>query len=403
MERIFDDKVALSEAYRFTGGDGGERWRMKVRGYWISRFPALQGILNWAEEMGDDRITLEVISRKSLQEEWMTEASVPRLSELLWGFLNTCLTGEAHTCFETAEVLNGLEAWRLIVRDIQKGKTVRMCQLRKLIRNPPHIAKLEDVDKGLIRFENLHREYADIVGDRAPHDDEKRTDLLECLPAEIREQLLLRSTVKGESFQDFQNHVRVTTNAILYHRGKIASPINAVEGLDINAKADKDTAEKLSELEQMVGAVFKKMGIQPRVQGRPSPGPAPRTGAPRTGAPRRPIRCANCNAEGHGARECTKPKVDADKRLCYECGKPGHVARDCRSKGNGSVRVVEDSDEGYVYFGNVDWQTVSRGKEGRTRGGGTPATRHPARVFPPHGRRPCTTSSPSRRRISSKP
>ena len=351
LEKIFDDKVALSETYKFVGGEGGERWRMKIRGYWIARFPALQSILNWAEDMGEKRITFELVSSRSLQGQWMTEASVPRLSELLWGFMNTCLAGEAHTCFETADTLNGLEAWRLIVRDIQKGKTMRMCQLRKLIRNPPQIAKLEDVDHGLIRFENLHREYADIVGDRAPHDDEKRTDLLECLPAEIREQLLWRSTVKGEDFQDFQNHVRAATNSILYHRGKIASPINAVDGPETNAKNNQQTTEKLNEVEQMIGAVLKKMGFQHgsgKYRQDPPRGP---------GATRRPIRCANCNAEGHVAKECTKARVDAGKRLCYECGKPGHMAKDCRNKGNGSVRMVED-DDCTNFFGNVGWQTV---------------------------------------------
>ena len=358
LETIFDDKVALSETYKFVGGEGGERWRMKIRGYWIARFPALQSILNWAEDMGEKRITFELVSSRSLQDKWMAEASVPRLSELLWGFMNTCLAGEAHRCFETADTLNGLEAWRLIVRDIQKGKTMRMCQLRKLIRNPPQITRLEDVDHGLIRFENLHKEYAGIVGDRAPHDDEKRTDLLECLPAEIREQLLWRSTVEGEDFQDFQNHVRAATNSILYHRGKIASPINAVDSPETNAKSHQQTTEKLNEVEQVIGAVLKKMGFQPGKQDF-------RQGPPRgPGATRRPIRCANCNAEGHMAKECTKARVDAGKRLCYECGKPGHVARDCRNKGarggTASVRMVDDEDN---FFGCVTcegWQAAGK-------------------------------------------
>ncbi len=368
LEKIFDDKVALSETYKFVGGEGGERWRMKIRGYWIARFPALQSILNWAEDMGEKRITFELVSSRSLQGQWMTEASVPRLSELLWGFMNTCLAGEAHTCFETADTLNGLEAWRLIVRDIQKGKTMRMCQLRKLIRNPPQITRLEDVDHGLIRFENLHKEYAGIVGDRAPHDDEKRTDLLECLPAEIREQLLWRSTVEGEDFQDFQNHVRAATNSILYHRGKIASPINAVDSPETNAKSHQQTTEKLNEVEQVIGAVLKKMGFQPGKQDF-------RQGPPRgPGATRRPIRCANCNAEGHMAKECTKARVDAGKRLCYECGKPGHIARDCRTKGSGSVRMVEDEDC-TNFFGNVSWQTVpKRSGSSKTAGFPTPRT-----------------------------
>ena len=79
IEKLFDDKVALADKYQFGGGDGGERWRVKIRGYWIFKFPALQGILNWAEDMDDKRITMGVIAEMSREHFWMTEASVPRL------------------------------------------------------------------------------------------------------------------------------------------------------------------------------------------------------------------------------------------------------------------------------------------------------------------------------------
>ncbi len=358
IEKLFDDKVALADKYQFGGGDGGERWRVKIRGYWISKFAALQGILNWAEGMDDKRITMDIVSAKARDHFWMTEASVPRLSELLWGFLNTRLTGEAHTCFEGADVLNSLDAWRLVVNDIQKGKLMRTAQLRKLIRNPPQIVKLEDVDRGIARFENIHREYADVVGDRAPHDDERRTDLLECLPAEIREQLLWRSTVKGEDFYDFQNHVRAATNSVLYHRGKMASPINAVDATLDASQAEHQVTEKLKDAEETICAVLRKMGFQ----GQRRDGGGPRTDGPRGST--RPPRCANCQAEGHLARDCPKPKVEVSKRLCYECGKPGHMAKDCRSRGGRSspapVRMLDEEEN---YFGCVEcdgWQVAAR-------------------------------------------
>ena len=361
IEKLFDDKVALADKYQFGGGDGGERWRVKIRGYWISKFPALQGILNWAEGMDEKRITTEMISAKHRDHFWMTEASVPRLSELLWGFLNTCLTGGAHTCFEGADVLNGLDAWRLVVNDIQKGRLVRTAQLRKLIRNPQQIAKLEDVDRGITRFENMHREYASVVGDRAPHDDEKRTDLLECLPGEIREQLLARATVKGEDFADFANHVRSATNSILYHRGKIASPLNVVNSAG-DAKTDTGVTEKLQGAEEMICAVLKKMGFQ----GQWRDGGGQRTDGQQGGA--RPVKCANCQAEGHMAKDCRKPRVEMSKRLCYECGKPGHVARDCRNKatrpGAASVRMVDEEEDFFGCVACEGWQIAGRSSAG---------------------------------------
>ena len=41
FEKVFDDKVALSEGYRYNGGAGGEKWRTKTLGYFVSKMPCL--------------------------------------------------------------------------------------------------------------------------------------------------------------------------------------------------------------------------------------------------------------------------------------------------------------------------------------------------------------------------
>ena len=76
------------------------------------------------------------------------------------------------------------------------------------------------------------------------------------------------------------------------------------------------------------------------------------------------MRCANCQAEGHVAKDCPKPRLEISRRLCYECGKPGHVAKDCRSRGNRSgtapVRMVDEEEN---YFGCIEcdgWQVTAR-------------------------------------------
>ena len=73
--------------------------------------------------------------------------------------MNICLKENARTIFESAKMLNGLDAWRAVVLDIQKGRMIRLDQLRKIVRNPPSIVKLEDVNNGILKFETNIREY----------------------------------------------------------------------------------------------------------------------------------------------------------------------------------------------------------------------------------------------------
>ncbi len=59
LHKIFDDKVAISGDYAFSGEKGGEQWRVRVRGYWISKCPALLKLIDWAEKRDDQAITLQ--------------------------------------------------------------------------------------------------------------------------------------------------------------------------------------------------------------------------------------------------------------------------------------------------------------------------------------------------------
>ncbi len=193
INKLFDDKVPLSQNYQFDGNHGGDAWRIKVRGYWIGKCPALLPILDWTEKQDANVITLETLSAKIMEGQCMTELNIPRLSQIIWSFLNICLKDTAITCFSGAETLNGLDGWRRVVNHIQHGRNTRLAILRKVIKNPPAIRKLEDVTKGIMVFENTIREY-EAVGGTAPSESEQKQDLLETLPLEIRENLLWRAS-----------------------------------------------------------------------------------------------------------------------------------------------------------------------------------------------------------------
>ncbi len=338
--------MALSEVYSYSGGDGGDRWRTKTRGILISKIPALLPILDWAEEFDEQKITENMWVQKKMQENWMTEVSISRPSEVVRGFLNTCLKGEAHTTFETADLLNGLDGWRLVVQDIQRGRNVRMATLRKLINNPPTIARVEDVAAGIVKYQNLIKEYK-AVGGEPPNEKEQKTDLLDSLPQELRDNLLWRS-VNDEKFVDFQNHVKATANTILFHRGKLPSSINAVE-----TGPSGNTSNIGNSIEDVIGALMKKLGYGQR-NGPLRGGAEPR----KPPAGDRPRRCVNCGSDKHPNSDCPKPRVPLNKRPCYECGVPGHVAANCRKKNNPKANLVDD-DDNEEFFGCIDCDQAS--------------------------------------------
>ncbi len=106
LNRIFDDKVALSAGFGYDGEKHGETWKRKIRGYWISKCPDILPILNHVEDMDTEEITTEDLKAEANSYRWMTEINIKRISEILWGFLNTCLSGKARTCFEGADMCN---------------------------------------------------------------------------------------------------------------------------------------------------------------------------------------------------------------------------------------------------------------------------------------------------------
>ena len=346
LNRLFDDKIAVSESYRYDGEKAGEAWRRRVRGYWISRCPDLLPILDFAESFDDQELTIETLAREASSYRWMTELDIKRLGELIWGFLNTCLHGKAHECFESTPELHGFDAWRRIIQHIHQGAEIRLGTLRRAVKHPPAIARLEDVATGITRFEGIIKAYRD-AGGTAPHEVELKNDLLETLPDVIREQLMWRATQVKEPYSAFVAHVKSTASAILFHRGKGRSSVNNM---------DENTAEE--EYHEAINAVNRRFnrpggGQRPRREAGPTSGRT--SGPPRgpTGGPTdRPPRCPNCRGE-HALADCKKPRVAIADRLCYTCGGK-HMARNCpehpkKRQEGGAVRAVEEPEHDADY------------------------------------------------------
>ena len=392
MSKLFDDKVALSTAYSYDGGAHGDHWRRKVRGYWVSKCPALLPILNWAESMDGDEITLELLQDEAKSCRWMTEVNIERAGEIIWGFLNICLHDRAHTCLEGADMLNGFEGWRLVVQHIHQGRKVHKATLRKLVKNPPNINKLEDVAMGITHFENIMKDYK-AAGGQLPDEIELKEDLVNTLPQEIRENLLWRASREDETFNAFKNHVKTTANSVLYHRGK-TRPIN---GLDHREAEIPENEEYNNEFDEAIGAVYKRFG-KGKGQGKGGKGgggtfnlpiyPKQKGGGGK-GADWNP-KCANCGGD-HERRQCTKAEVPMSERPCHGCGEKGHISRNCPKRQQRFVKAVDEAPAatappGPVIFGCVDFADCSKSNADKARMGLPPGFSVPRKAAKPNPR-----------------
>jgi len=95
--KLFDDKVPTYDEYRYDGVAGGDRWRSKVRGYWLSKCPSAKPMLDWAETRDLQAITQHDVIL--VADGWMTDVDALHVSALIWDFLNTALHGDAKDTF----------------------------------------------------------------------------------------------------------------------------------------------------------------------------------------------------------------------------------------------------------------------------------------------------------------
>ena len=84
-DKLFDDKVASSKAFGYSGGQGaeGEKRRKVIRGYFVQKSPDLLPVLNWVESLDHEEVTSEAIHQKKRDLEWMTELNVFELSRVI--------------------------------------------------------------------------------------------------------------------------------------------------------------------------------------------------------------------------------------------------------------------------------------------------------------------------------
>ena len=369
---LFDDKLTAQSEYKFDGSKGGDSWKGKIERYFISKVPALKNIFIWAEKIDMEVVDETLLERAVVKPDGMDRTQMELLNSAIWGFLSGCLGGEAETMFKQAESLNGIDAWRRVVRYIDHGRSIRLETLRDEVRalHTKPIKNVEHVAVGIAEFENKIREY-EAAGGKKVDDDEKKNDLLKILPGEISSALLWRASEPG-GYQLFRDMVVRQSAKVMMNKRRL--PLHAINEESLAQDCEQESVDfsNISSVEDLVAAVQRaaaggrgRFGQRAAAPGgrRAGPGNARDTGTRQPPAARRPRHCPNCSLEHEG--RCNKPEVPRNERTCWGCGKKDHLSRDCPERKGKSVGQVTDDDIpifGLNMIDNEGFELVSRKK-----------------------------------------
>ena len=225
-DKLFDDKIVLSDSYPSDGVKSGEAWRKKVRGYCISNLPWAKTILDYPESMGSEEVTNEMLVDEARTCRWMTEVNVRSLSEVIWGSLDTGHRRNAKDQLRAADELFGFDAWRRVIQHIWQDSNARQGLLRESVGNTPATTSLEGAAAGATRSESIMGAYEGAGGSPSVG-QEPKNDFMHASLELCRGHFSHRFTAANEPFSSCLGRARATTQPILFHRGGYPS-LNAM-------------------------------------------------------------------------------------------------------------------------------------------------------------------------------
>jgi hypothetical protein len=303
-------------------------------------------MLDWAERR--DHVPILENEVNALAQGWIMAEDPKVLNTHLWKFIKMTAKGEAMKIVKSIGMGHGLEVWRALIWEINKGRAGRAAMLAERIRNPAAIKSYQAVSAAIAEMDSIIQDHEGADG-RKFDESELKQFLLRALPQDLRESLILKAT-EPDSYMAFKQQVRMKVAFIMQCRQQSSRAVNSLEppsgeladrvGLPTifderdNYDDDDDQEEDQNGLIGELHAMLSKFRQNRAPMRRPFRAPPGREqrgppGARDQQAGARDQRCANCGKLGHSRAECRGPEVAPDRRPCFNCGKPGHRRAQC--------------------------------------------------------------------------
>ena len=335
----------------------------------MSKCPEIRPLLKWAEQEREP-ITGGSLAKYSMDSTSMITIEPSLLSYHLWGFLNVNLQDRAWEILENCEPLeipeeevsgadscNGLEVWRRVLIDVAQTTLADRLRLEDVVLSPPVCKDEYAVPAALESWQSAYRAYRE-AGGSALQGEKEVGAIMRMLPWVLKQKVIMDLDDYFDKPVKLQEWLRrkVKSLSTWSPQGRAAHVVD--EGAeDLGRAALSSMGLREDSPDGQVLAVFRRK-FPGRAQAASGPPPPPRS--------KEDVMCPNCLGKGHFASECSKPKVEVSKRLCFCCKKPGHSKAQCPELRRGLKQLDAPgerapampaaeaaSDSGFVYCGCI--------------------------------------------------